>query len=367
MIDTQSAPTTAIKMSCHQSVRRVDHYNCKKVHILHDIGSFLPIFREKTQTKRIQLAGRGQRFELKNASKWPLANALNIFQLFPSSSFATHPLNNYLLAVGHICALALPLSLPTLLKKENSMDVSRKFFAELIGTFWLVFAGCGSALLAAGFTSPAPDSLHLGIGFVGVSLAFGLTVVSMAYGIGHISGAHLNPAVTLGAFMGGRMHVKDVVPYFVAQFAGGVIAAFLLFFICSGADGYDPATYAGVCNGFGEHSPGKYSMVAAFVTEAVLTFIFLMVILGSTDWRSPAGFAGLAIGLCLTLIHLFAIPVTNCSVNPARSLGPAIVAMTNGQSWPMAQIWLFFAAPAAGAALAGVVYRAVFHQANPDA
>ena len=248
------------------------------------------------------------------------------------------------------------------------MDVSRKFVAELIGTFWLVFAGCGSALLAAGFTTP--DGLHLGIGFTGVSLAFGLTVVSMAYGIGHISGAHLNPAVTLGAFLAGRIHVKDVVPYFIAQFAGGVIAAFLLFMICSGVPNYDPATYAGVCNGYGSlevgGSPGDYSVVAAFITEAVLTFIFLMVILGATDWRSPAGFAGIAIGLCLTLIHLFSIPVTNCSVNPARSLGPAIVALVNGQDLPMQQVWLFFAAPAAGAALAGVVYRAVFHQKQPD-
>ena len=248
------------------------------------------------------------------------------------------------------------------------MDVSRKFVAELIGTFWLVFAGCGSALLAAGFMSD--KGVHLGIGFAGVSLAFGLTVVSMAYGIGHISGAHLNPAVTLGVFLAGRIHVKDVVPYFIAQFAGGVIAAFLLFMICSGVPNYDPATYAGVCNGYGSlevgGSPGDYSVVAAFITEAVLTFIFLMVILGATDWRSPAGFAGIAIGLCLTLIHLFSIPVTNCSVNPARSLGPAIVALVNGQDLPMQQVWLFFAAPAAGAALAGVVYRAVFHQKQPD-
>ena len=248
------------------------------------------------------------------------------------------------------------------------MDVSRKFVAELIGTFWLVFAGCGSALLAAGFMSD--KGVHLGIGFAGVSLAFGLTVVSMAYGIGHISGAHLNPAVTLGAFLAGRIHVKDVVPYFIAQFAGGVIAAFLLFMICSGVPNYDPATYAGVCNGYGSlevgGSPGDYSVVAAFITEAVLAFIFLMVILGATDWRSPAGFAGIAIGLCLTLIHLFSIPVTNCSVNPARSLGPAIVALVNGQDLPMQQVWLFFAAPAAGAALAGVVYRAVFHQKQPD-
>ncbi len=243
------------------------------------------------------------------------------------------------------------------------MDTSRKFVAELIGTFWLVFAGCGSALLAAGFMSP--DGVHLGIGFVGVSLAFGLTVVSMAYGIGHISGAHLNPAVTLGAFLAGRIHVKDVVPYFIAQFAGGVIAAFLLFMICSGVPEYNAASYAGVCNGFGANSPGSYNLVSAFITEAVLTFIFLMVILGATDWRSPAGFAGIAIGLCLVLIHLFAIPVTNCSVNPARSLGPALVAMTNGVAWPMKDLWLFFAAPAAGAALAGVVYRAVFHAPEP--
>ena len=249
------------------------------------------------------------------------------------------------------------------------MDVSRKFVAELIGTFWLVFAGCGSALLAAGFTNP-DNGLHLGIGFTGVSLAFGLTVVSMAYGIGHISGAHLNPAVTLGAFLAGRINVKDVVPYFIAQFAGGVIAAFLLFMICSGAPEYDVASYAGVCNGYGNlelgGSPGGYSVISAFITEAVLTFIFLIVILGATDWRSPAGFAGIAIGLCLTLIHLFSIPVTNCSVNPARSLGPALVAMTNGQGLPMQQLWLFFAAPAVGAALAGIVYRVVFHTDQPN-
>jgi aquaporin Z len=244
------------------------------------------------------------------------------------------------------------------------MDVTKKFVAELIGTFWLVFAGCGSALLAAGFMTES--GIHLGIGFVGVSLAFGLTVVSMAYGIGHISGAHLNPAVTLGAFLAGRMHVKDVVPYMIAQCVGGIVAAFLLFFICSGAPEYAAESYAGVCNGYGLNSPGKYSMVSAFTTEAVLTFIFLMVILGSTDWRAPAGFAGLAIGLCLTLIHLFSIPVTNCSVNPARSLGPALVAMSNGQTWPMEQLWLFIAAPAAGAALAGIVYRSVFYEKDPS-
>lgn len=247
------------------------------------------------------------------------------------------------------------------------MEATRKYIAEFLGTFWLVFAGCGSALLAAGFLTD--DKVHMGIGFVGVSLAFGLTVVSMAYAIGHISGAHLNPAVTLGAFMAGRIHVKDVVPYFIAQFLGGVVAAFLLFFICSGAPGYVTSTFAGVCNGYGDvpGSPGKYSMIAAFTAEAVFTFMFLMVILGSTDWRASAGFAGLAIGLCLTLIHLGLIPVTNCSVNPARSLGPAVVALVNGEAWPMQQVWLFFAAPAAGAALAGVVYRSIFHVPNPDA
>jgi len=235
------------------------------------------------------------------------------------------------------------------------MDMTKKVVAETLATFWLVFAGCGSALLAAGFLTT--DGVHLGIGFVGVSLAFGLTVLTMAYGIGHISGAHLNPAVTLGLFFGGRLPAKDVVPYIVAQCIGGVLAAFVLFMICSGAPEYDKATFAGVCNGFGEHSPGGYSMMAAFLTEAVLTFFFLIIILGSTYTKAPAGFAGIAIGLCLTLIHLFAIPVTNCSVNPARSLGPAVVAMTNGQSWPMGQLWLFIAAPIVGAIIAGVVYR----------
>ena len=245
------------------------------------------------------------------------------------------------------------------------MDSTKKYIAEFIATFWLVFAGCGSALLAAG--SLTPDEAHLiGIGFVGVSLAFGLTVVTMAYGIGHISGAHLNPAVTLGLFMGGRIHVKDVVPYMIAQCVGGIAAAFVLFVICSGAPEYAASSYAGVCNGFAEHSPAEYSMLAAFLTEAILTFFFLIVILGATDWRAPAGFAGLAIGLCLVLIHLFAIPVTNCSVNPARSLGPALVAMVNGETWPMAQLWLFIAAPAAGAAVAGIVYRSVFHAKNID-
>ena len=242
------------------------------------------------------------------------------------------------------------------------MDATKKYIAEFLGTFWLVFAGCGSALLAAGVVTDS--NVHVGIGFAGVSLAFGLTVVTMAYGIGHISGAHLNPAVTLGCFLGGRIHVKHVVPYMIAQCAGGIVAGFLLFFICSGVPEYDVTSFANVCNGFGDHSPFKYNMIAAFTCEAVLTFMFLMVILGSTDWRAPAGFAGLAIGLCLVLIHLFSIPVTNCSVNPARSLGPALVAMVNGQSWALQQLWLFIAAPAAGAALAGLVLSLI-HISEP--
>ncbi len=237
------------------------------------------------------------------------------------------------------------------------MNSSKKLVAELIATFWLVFAGCGSALLAAGFLTD--DKVHLGIGFLGVACAFGLTVLTMAYGIGHISGAHLNPAVTLGLFFGGRIPAKDVLPYIVSQCIGGVLAAFVLFVICSGAPEYDKSTFAGVCNGFGEHSPGGYSMMSAFMTEAVLTFMFLIVILGSTTSRAPAGFAGIAIGLCLTLIHLVAIPVTNCSVNPARSLGPALVAMVNGQAWPISQLWLFIAAPVLGAIVAGSLYRTV--------
>ena len=235
------------------------------------------------------------------------------------------------------------------------MDLSKKLSAEAIATFWLVFAGCGSALLAAGFVTP--DKVHLGIGFVGVSLAFGLTVLTMAYGIGHISGAHLNPAVTLGLFFGGRVPAKEVVPYIVAQCIGGVVAAFVLFLICSGAPEYDKATFAGVCNGFGEHSPGGYNLMSAFLVEGVLTFMFLIVILGATTSRAPAGFAGIAIGLCLTLIHFVSIPVTNCSVNPARSLGPAVVAMINGQSWPISQLWLFIAAPIVGAVLAGTAFK----------
>ena len=226
----------------------------------------------------------------------------------------------------------------------------KKMIAEFIGTFWLVFGGCGSALLAAGF----PD---LGIGFVGVSLAFGLTVVTMAYAIGHISGAHLNPAVTIGCLVGGRMPGKDVLPYIIAQILGGIVAAAALYVIVTG-NGSEIGTFA--ANGYGEHSPGGYSLAAGFLTEAIMTFIFLIAILGATDGRAPAGFGGLAIGLCLTLIHLVSIPVTNTSVNPARSISQAIFV----GDWALAQLWLFLVAPIVGAALAGIVYKSVFEKAE---
>lgn len=219
----------------------------------------------------------------------------------------------------------------------------KKPLAEFIGTFWLVFGGCGSAVLAAGF----PD---MGIGFVGVSLAFGLTVVTMAYGIGHISGAHLNPAVSIGLLVGGRFSAKELVPYIIAQILGGIAAAGVLYIIVTG-NGSSIGDFAS--NGYGDHSPGKYNLMACFVTEAVLTFIFLIIILGSTDDRAPKGFAGLAIGLALTLIHLISIPVTNTSVNPARSISQAIFA----GDWALGQLWLFIVAPIVGAVLAGLVYN----------
>jgi aquaporin Z len=225
------------------------------------------------------------------------------------------------------------------------MPLTNRLVAEFIGTFWLVLGGCGSAVLAAAF----PD---VGIGLLGVSLAFGLTVLTMAYAIGHISGCHLNPAVSVGLFVGGRFKAADLLPYIVAQVLGAIAAAFVIYFIASGKAGFDLS--GGLAsNGFGEHSPGQYSMVAGFVCEVVMTFMFLIVILGATDKRAPAGLAPIAIGLCLTLIHLISIPVTNTSVNPARSTGPAIVV----GDWALAQLWLFWVAPIIGAALAGVVYR----------
>ena len=225
------------------------------------------------------------------------------------------------------------------------MDMSRRMGAEALGTFWLVFGGCGAAVLAAGFP-------ELGIGFVGVSLAFGLTVLTMAYAFGHVSGGHFNPAVTIGLWAGGRFPAGEIPVYIIAQLVGAVAAAGVLYVIASGAPGFDVA--AGFAsNGYGEHSPGGYSLLAGLVAEVLLTFVFLTIILNVTGPRAPAGFAPLAIGLTLTLIHLISIPVTNTSVNPARSTGPAIFV----GGWALAQLWLFWVAPIAGALIAGPVYR----------
>ena len=221
----------------------------------------------------------------------------------------------------------------------------KKYVAEFFGTFWLVLGGCGSAVLAAAF----PD---VGIGLLGVSLAFGLTVLTMAYAIGHISGCHLNPAVSVGLWAGGRFEASQLPPYIIAQVAGGLVAGGVLFVIASGAAGFDvSAGFAS--NGYGEHSPGGYSLLAALVTEIVMTAMFLLVILGATDSRAPQGMAPLAIGLCLTLIHLISIPVTNTSVNPARSTGVAVFV----GDWAVSQLWLFWLAPVIGAVIGAVIYR----------
>lgn len=224
----------------------------------------------------------------------------------------------------------------------------RKLLAEFIGTFWLVLGGCGSAVLAAAFPG-------VGIGLAGVSLAFGLTVLTIAYSLGHVSGAHLNPAVTIGLWAGGRFSGKEVLPYIVAQVLGGIVAAGVLYVIATG-NGSEVGNFA--ANGYGELSPGHYSMTAALVTEVVMTGMFLLIILGATDERSPKGFAGIAIGLGLTLIHLISIPVTNTSVNPARSTSQALFA----GSGALAQLWLFWVAPVAGALIAGVIYKNVFEK-----
>jgi aquaporin Z len=230
------------------------------------------------------------------------------------------------------------------------MSMSKKLGAEFIGTFWLVLGGCGSAVLAAGFP-------EMGIGFLGVSLAFGLTLLTMAFAIGHISGCHINPAVSVGLMIGGRFPASELVPYVVAQVLGGIAGAAILYVIATGQPGFvipeglEQAVFAS--NGYGEHSPGGYSLMAALVTEIVMTFMFLLIILGATDKRAPAGLAPIAIGLGLTLIHLISIPVTNTSVNPARSTG---VALFEG-GWAISQLWLFWVAPIIGAALAGVVYK----------
>ena len=221
----------------------------------------------------------------------------------------------------------------------------KKNGAEFIGTYWLVLGGCGSAVLAAAF----PD---VGIGLLGVSLAFGLTVMTMAFAIGHISGCHLNPAVSIGLYVGGRFEAKELAPYIIAQVLGGIAAGGVLYLIASGKAGFD-VTAGFASNGYGTHSPGGYSLFAAFITEVVMTLMFLIIILGATDKRAPQGFAPIAIGLGLTLIHLISIPVTNTSVNPARSTGVALYV----GGWAISQLWLFWIAPIIGAALGGIVYR----------
>ena len=225
------------------------------------------------------------------------------------------------------------------------MSLTKKLGAEYIGTFWLVLGGCGAAVLATGY----PD---VGIGWLGVSLAFGLTVLTMAFAIGHISGCHLNPAVSLGLWAGGRFNASELVPYILAQVAGGITAGAVLYMIATGKAGFD-VTAGFASNGYGEHSPGGYSLNAALITEIVMTFMFLIIILGATDKRAPQGFAPIAIGLGLTLIHLISIPVTNTSVNPARSTGVALFA----GDWAISQLWLFWLAPIIGAIIAGIVYR----------
>ncbi|HCE3482732.1 TPA: aquaporin Z [Vibrio parahaemolyticus] len=230
-----------------------------------------------------------------------------------------------------------------------------KYLAEAFGTFWLVLGGCGSAVLAAGF----PD---VGIGLLGVALAFGLTVLTMAFAIGHISGCHLNPAVTVGLWAGGRFDTKDVAPYIIAQVIGGLIAGGILYVIATGQTGFDVVGSGFAANGYGEHSPGQYSMLAALVSEIVMTMMFLIVIMGATDKRAPQGFAPIAIGLCLTLIHLISIPVTNTSVNPARSTA---VAMYVGD-WAVSQLWLFWVAPIVGGVLGAVIYKNLLGKESND-
>lgn len=234
------------------------------------------------------------------------------------------------------------------------MSLFKRSFAEFVGTFWLVLGGCGSAVLAAAF----PD---VGIGLLGVAFAFGLTVLTMAFAIGHISGCHLNPAVSLGLAVGGRFNFKDLPMYVVAQVLGAILAAWLLFMIASGGPGYDISVSGLAQNGYGEHSPGQYTMMAGLIIEVVMTMMFVIIILGATDKRAPAGFAPIAIGLGLTLIHLISIPVTNTSVNPARSTGPALI--VGGDA--LAQLWMFWAAPLAGAVIGALVYK-VFESGSED-
>ena len=229
------------------------------------------------------------------------------------------------------------------------MTLTKKLGVEFIGTFWLVLGGCGSAVIAAGFP-------ELGIGFVGVAFAFGLTVLTMVYAIGHISGCHLNPAVSVGLWIGGRFSAKELLPYIIVQVVGAIAAAGVLYLIASGKAGFELGGFA--ANGYGEHSPGGYSLISALTTEIIMTFMFLIIILGATSKHAPSGFAGISIGLGLTLIHLISIPVTNTSVNPARSTGQALFV----GDWALSQLWLFWVAPIIGAIIAGVVYRWIEHE-----
>ena len=229
------------------------------------------------------------------------------------------------------------------------MNLQKKLTAEFIGTFWLVLGGCGSAVLAAAFP-------EVGIGLLGVSLAFGLTVMTLVYGLGHISGAHFNPAVSFGLWVGGRFEGKELLPYILAQVLGGIGGAAVLYLIASGKPDFELGGFA--ANGYGANSPGGYGLTAALITEVVMTMMFLLIILGATDKRAPAGFAGIAIGLGLTLIHLISIPVTNTSVNPARSTSQALFV----GDWALGQLWLFWVAPIVGAIIAGVIYKMVFEK-----
>ena len=246
----------------------------------------------------------------------------------------------------------MPTSSPTLVNRVA---------AEFLGTFWLVFAGCGSAVLAAGFV--APTGVHLGIGFLGVALAFGLSVMTMAYAVGHVSGGHFNPAVTVGLAMARRLPWRDAPAYIGTQVVAGIVAAGVLYVIASGAPGFDAGDSGFATNGYGDRSPGGYSLPAALLIEIVMTAVFLFIILGATDTRAPRGFAPIAIGLGLTLIHLVSIPVTNTSVNPARSIGPALFA----GGGPIGQLWLFIVAPIVGALIAGFSYASLLGQNEPPA
>ena len=248
------------------------------------------------------------------------------------------------------------------------MSLMKRTTAEFIGTFWLVLGGCGSAVLAASFTGGSLGegvNFPLGIGFVGVSLAFGLTVLTMAYAVGHISGGHFNPAVSFGLWAGKAFPGSELLPYIVAQVLGAIVAAGVLYLIASGQADFELAGANPLAtNGFGDHSPGAYTLVASLITEIVMTFIFLMIILGSTDKRAPAGFAPIAIGMGLTLIHLISIPVTNTSVNPARSTGPALIVALAGNKELFSQVWLFWVAPIIGALIAGSLYASVFAESG---